>query len=337
MQAVDEADAKRRKRRRRRRRRDAPDRGGFAALLPQLLTTGNLAAGFLAIIKASNGEVLHASYAIFVAALFDILDGRAARMTGNESRFGAEYDSISDTVSFGVAPAVLAFHAGDFASLGWAGGVMAFVYTACASLRLARFNVQSGRYLYRFDGMPTPAGAGMVLSAVWFVKFLTERGMEFTIHPIVPAVGVVGLGLLMVSPIPYRSFKDLKLGHGFSGTVIPIIVLIVLLVEPDLNFFLVGIAYVLSGPAGMLWRWKTGQELLPAQSPEDLAAAEAVGPAPAKGRGGEATARSIWDELDPPAPQDDEGQGAATPRDAANVTSIADHWSSGGTRGEGGR
>jgi hypothetical protein len=169
------------------------------------------------------------------------------------------------------------------------------------------------------------------------VKFLTERGMEFTIHPIVPAVGVVGLGLLMVSPIPYRSFKDLKLGHGFSGTVIPIIVLIVLLVEPDLNFFLVGIAYVLSGPAGMLWRWKTGQELLPAQSPEDLAAAEAVGPAPAKGHGGEATARSIWDELDPPAPQDDEGQGAATPRDAANVTSLADHWSSGGTRGEGGR
>ena len=172
MQSLDEADSKRRRRRRRRRRRDDPDRVGFAALLPQLLTTGNLAAGFLAIIRASNGDVLGASYAIFVAALFDILDGRAARMTGNVSRFGAEYDSIADTVSFGVAPAVLAFHAGHIADLGWAGGVMTFVYTACASLRLARFNVQSGRYLYRFDGMPTPAGAGMVLSAVWFKDFL---------------------------------------------------------------------------------------------------------------------------------------------------------------------
>ncbi|MBK7947341.1 MAG: CDP-diacylglycerol--serine O-phosphatidyltransferase [Deltaproteobacteria bacterium] len=337
MQAVDEVDAKRRRRRRRRRRRDAPDRGGFAALLPQLLTTGNLAAGFLAIIKASNGEVLHASYAIFVAALFDILDGRAARMTGNESRFGAEYDSISDTVSFGVAPAVLAFHAGDFADLRWAGGVMAFVYTACASLRLARFNVQSGRYLYRFDGMPTPAGAGMVLSAVWFRDFLVGPNQELGLHPIVPALGVVFLGLLMVSPIPYRSFKDLKLGHGFSGTVIPVIVLIVLWIEPGLNFFLVGLAYVASGPAGMLWRWKTGQELLPAQSPEDLAAAEAVGPAPAKGRGGDPGGRSIWEELDPSSPRDDEGPDAATPRDATNVTSLADHLSSGGTRGEGGR
>ena len=124
---------KKRRRRRRRRRRDDPDRAGFAALLPQILTTGNLAAGFYAIVKASSGDVLIASYAIFVAALFDILDGRAARMTGNVSRFGAEYDSIADTVSFGVAPAVLAFYAGDFASLGWAGWVMAFTYTVAVT------------------------------------------------------------------------------------------------------------------------------------------------------------------------------------------------------------
>lgn len=353
MNAAEEADAKRRKRRRRRRRRDDPDRAGFAALLPQLLTTGNLAAGFFAIIKASNGEVLVASYAIFIAAVFDILDGRAARMTGNVSRFGAEYDSISDTVSFGVAPAVLAFHAGDFMDLRWAGWVMAFVYTACASLRLARFNVQSGRYEGRFDGMPTPAAAGMVLSTVWFKEFLVGSNQELGLPAIVPALGVVAMGLLMVSPIPYRSFKDLKLGKGFSGTVIPVILLIVLLVEPGLNFFLVGLAYVVSGPAGMFWRWRTGRELLPAKpSGHGEEGAPHGGAAPPASAGMAAPAaplatagvtppraRSIWDELDAEA-----AHGAAAAEAPAadragpdNVTSLADHWSSGGTRGEGGR
>lgn len=370
MNAAEEADAKRRKRRRRRRRRDDPDRAGFAALLPQLLTTGNLAAGFFAIIKASNGEVLAASYAIFVAAVFDILDGRAARMTGNVSRFGAEYDSISDTVSFGVAPAVLAFHAGAFAELRWAGWVMAFVYTACASLRLARFNVQSGRYEGRFDGMPTPAGAGMVLSSVWFGEFLKEAGHAVPWPPVLLALGIVAIGLLMVSPIPYRSFKDLRLGQGFSGTVIPVILLIVLLMEPELNFFLVGLAYVVSGPAGMLWRWRTGRELLPAKPSghaEYGILAGAAGRGGAAGAGGlgaahagaanpsagptDATfgmpsaaqlvppaapprARSIWDELDA------EGAFAAGDEDAGaadNVTSLAEYGATTGTRGEGGR
>ncbi|MEZ4278010.1 MAG: CDP-diacylglycerol--serine O-phosphatidyltransferase [Myxococcota bacterium] len=371
MNAAEEADAKRRKRRRRRRRRDDPDRAGFAALLPQLLTTGNLAAGFFAIIKASNGEVLVASYAIFIAAVFDILDGRAARMTGNVSRFGAEYDSISDTVSFGVAPAVLAFHAGDFVDLRWAGWVMAFVYTACASLRLARFNVQSGRYEGRFDGMPTPAAAGMVLSTVWFKDFLVGPNQELGLPAIIPAIGVVLIGLLMVSPIPYRSFKDLRLGQGFSGTVIPVILLIVLIVEPGLNFFLVGLAYVVSGPAGMLWRWRTGRELLPAKPPDygdggilsgaahrasGAGAGGVAGGAPggtAESASGptDATfgmpsaaqivppaepprARSIWDELDADgafAESDEDGQAAD------NVTSLAEYGATTGTRGEGGR
>lgn len=132
---------KRRGRRRRRRARDGSRT--FGSVLPSLLTTGNLAAGFFAIVKAGTGDPLVASYAIFLAGVFDILDGRAARMTGSESRFGAEYDSIADTVSFGVAPAVIAFHAGGLIDLRWAGWVLAFVYTACASLRLARFNVLS--------------------------------------------------------------------------------------------------------------------------------------------------------------------------------------------------
>jgi CDP-diacylglycerol--serine O-phosphatidyltransferase len=265
---AEEPASPRRRRRRRRRRPDDPDRRGFASLLPQLLTTANLAAGFFAIVKASSGDVLVASYAIFVAAVFDILDGRAARMTGNVSRFGAEYDSIADTVSFGVAPAILAFHAGDFMSLGWAGWVLAFTYTACASLRLARFNVTAGRYLGRFDGLPTPAGAGMVVSAVWFKNFLVGPEVGLGLPPIVPALAVMSLGLLMVSPIPYHSFKNVRLGKSYSATVIPVIVSILLIIEPGLNFFLIGLAYVISGPAGYVWRWRTGRVLEPTAEPD---------------------------------------------------------------------
>ena len=272
--------SRRRRRRRRRRTRSKPDRAGFSLLLPQLLTTANLAAGFYAIIKASGGDVVTASYAIFVAALFDMLDGRAARMTGNVSRFGAEYDSIADTVSFGVAPAVLAFHAGGISSLGWPGWVMTFAYTACASLRLARFNVSSGRYEGRFDGLPTPAGAGMIVSAVWFKNFLVGPDVGLGLPPILPAFGVMFLGLLMVSPIPYHSFKNLRFGQSYSATVIPVVVSIVLILEPGLNFFLVGLAYVVSGPAGYLWRWRTGRALNPIDG--DVSTAPSRGDTPSE-------------------------------------------------------
>ena len=280
----EEFDRTRPRRRRRRRRRLDPDRAGFSSLLPQLLTTANLAAGFYAIIKASGGDVVSASYAIFIAALFDILDGRAARMTGNVSRFGAEYDSIADTVSFGVAPAVLAFHAGGISTLGWPGWVMTFAYTACASLRLARFNVSSGRYQGRFDGLPTPAGAGMIVSAVWFKDFLVGPEIGLGLPPILPALGVMFLGLLMVSPIPYHSFKGLRFGQSYSATVIPVMLSIVLVLEPGLNFFLVGLAYVGSGPAGYLFRWRTGRELLRVDG-DDMPDSEADESGPAQTQG----------------------------------------------------
>jgi CDP-diacylglycerol--serine O-phosphatidyltransferase len=291
------------RRRRRRRRRSEQDRSGFASLLPQLLTTANLAAGFYAIIKASGGDVLTASYAIFFAALFDLLDGRAARMTGNVSRFGAEYDSIADTVSFGVAPAVIAFHAGGISSLGWAGWVMTFAYTACASLRLARFNVSSGRYQGRFDGLPTPAGAGLIVSAVWFKNFLVGPEVGLGLPPILPALGVMSLGLLMVSPIPYHSFKNLRFGQSYSSTVIPVMLSILLIIEPGLNFFLVGLAYVGSGPAGYLWRWRTGRALLP------------VEPTPTESAAGVPT------EPPPPPVQQATDSESGSP----NVTSLSDH------------
>lgn len=291
---AEEPEARPKRRRRRRRRADDPDRRGFASLLPQLLTTANLAAGFFAIVKASSGEVVIASYAIFIAAVFDILDGRAARMTGNVSRFGAEYDSIADTVSFGVAPAIVAFNAGDFLSLGWAGWVLAFSYTACASLRLARFNVKAGRFQGRFDGLPTPAGAGMIVSAVWFKNFLVGPEVGLGLPPILPAILVMGLGLLMVSPIPYHSFKNIRFGQSHSATVLPVIISILLIIEPGLNFFLVGLAYVVSGPVGLFWRWRTGRVLepmadtsLPGESPNVTPLAPVRGsPEQGEGAGG---------------------------------------------------
>lgn len=259
-------ETERRVRRRGRRRRGGRRRDGarvrtFGSVLPSLLTTGNLAAGFYAIVKSGAGDPLMASYAIFVAAIFDILDGRAARMTGSVSRFGAEYDSIADSVSFGVAPAVIAFHAGGFSDLRWAGWVMAFVYTACASLRLARFNVTSGRYRGRFDGLPSPAGAGMVISTVWFREFLRANDMAISVPAMLPALGLAGIGLLMVSPIPYHSFKEVDVRGSYGAIVVVVIVAIVLFLEPGLNFFLFGVAYVLSGPVAWYWRHRTGNAL----------------------------------------------------------------------------
>lgn len=263
VEAVESERKGRRRGRRRRGHRGPPGPGvrTFGSVLPSLLTTGNLAAGFYAIVKSGAGEPLLASYAIFIAGVFDILDGRAARLTGSESRFGAEYDSIADTVSFGVAPAVIAFHAGGFSDLRWAGWVMAFIYTACASLRLARFNVTSGRYLGRFDGLPTPAGAGMVVSTVWFSGFLVANDIDFSIPAMLPALGLAAIGLLMVSPIPYRSFKDVDVRGSYGAIVLVVIITIVLFLEPGLNFFLFGLTYVLSGPVSWYWRHRTGGSL----------------------------------------------------------------------------
>jgi CDP-diacylglycerol--serine O-phosphatidyltransferase len=258
--------AKRRRRRggRRRRRDHAPS---FGAMLPNLLTTGNLAAGFYAIVKASTGDPVFASYLIFVAGIFDILDGRAARLAGVESEFGQQYDSISDTVSFGVAPAVIAFHAGGFQDLRWAGWLLAFIYTTCASLRLARFNVSSGRYKGRFDGLPSPAAAGMVVSTVWFTGWLRGLGVDVDVPPIFGAVGVAMVGFAMVTPIPYHNMKGIKLGSSFGGIAFAIVLAIFVALEPGLNFFLIGLAYILSGPFELIWRKRTGRSL------EDLAVA----------------------------------------------------------------
>ncbi len=259
---------RRRGRRRRRGSRRSRPATGLAPLLPHILTTGNLAAGFYAIAKASTGDPVQASWAILLAGIFDVLDGRAARLTNSVSKFGMEYDSIADTVSFGVAPAMIAFHAGHFMELGWTGWVMAFLFTACASLRLARFNVTSGRYRGRFDGLPSPAAAGMVVSTVWFVTFLRDSGFHVNVPAMLPAIGVALIGLLMVSPIPYRSNKDLPKFGGYRSIVVAVVVFTALIAKPEVSFFIVGVVYVVSGPFELLYRYRTGN-ILERVTPED--------------------------------------------------------------------
>jgi CDP-diacylglycerol--serine O-phosphatidyltransferase len=248
----------RRRRRRRRERGEAP-RGLY--LLPHLITTANLAFGFFAIVQAFAGRHDLSALGIILAGVCDAIDGRVARLAKATSRFGVEYDSIADTVSFGVAPAMLAFSAGNLQVLGRPGWVMTFIFTVCAALRLARFNVSQGRYKGRFEGMPSPAAAGMVASTQWFVSFLRENGLQVHVPEVAVAGGVVLLGLLMVSPIPYRSGKELDLRHSYGTLVLVVIALLLIVQEPSVTLFAIGIAYVLSGPVEWLWRRGTGASL----------------------------------------------------------------------------
>ena len=255
-----------RRRRRRRRKRSGGESFRGMALLPHLFTTGNLAAGFYSIVRAAQGDVDQAALAIFVAGICDALDGRIARLTGATSRFGFEYDSIADTVSFGVAPAMVAWSAGSLHELGWTGWVLAFVYTACAALRLARFNVTPARYEGHFEGLPSPAGAGMIVSTVWFSGFMRESGIPLDPPAALAGLGAALLGLLMVSPIPYWSGKQLEIGRSYRTTVLMVIAFAVMLSKPSVTFFLFGLGYVASGPLEWWWRSRTGRDLVPAEA-----------------------------------------------------------------------
>jgi len=236
-----------------------PPRGLF--LLPHLLTTGNLFFGFYAIVQAFNDKPDLAALGIVLAAICDAFDGRLARLTRSTSRFGLEYDSIADTVSFGVAPAMLAFSAGGLQVLGRTGWVMAFLFTACAALRLARFNVAPSRYRGRFEGLPSPAGAGMVATTVWFVGFLREFGLEFSIPAGLIAAGTAIVGLLMVSAIPYRSFKEIDLRHSYGTVVLMVFAIALVINEPSVTLFVLSFVYCVSGPVEWVWRRYTGRAL----------------------------------------------------------------------------
>jgi CDP-diacylglycerol--serine O-phosphatidyltransferase len=248
--------------RRRRRRLHGGRRRGFY-LLPHLFTTGNLFFGFFSLVSSTTGKADLAALGIVIAGVFDALDGRVARLARTTSRFGFEYDSLADVVSFGVAPAMLAFHGGNLAELGRVGFVACFIFAVCAALRLARFNVTPSRYEGRFEGLPSPAAAGMVATTQWFVGFLREQGIAIDVPEFLVALGTVVLGLLMVSPIPYRSFKELDVRHSYWTLVTVVIVFAIIMAKPALTLFLLGLAYTTSGPGEWVWRWRTGQLLEP--------------------------------------------------------------------------
>ena len=186
-------------------------RGRGIYLLPNLFTTGGLFGGFFAIIAASQGRFEAACIAIFVAAILDGLDGRVARLTNTQSEFGVQYDSLADLVSFGMAPALVMYHWAlsamklDGTTLGKVGWLAAFLYAACAALRLARFNSQVGTVDKRwFIGLASPAAAGLMASFAWTCHEFGWSGEELRYGAL--AVTVVA-GLLMVSRIRYTSFK----------------------------------------------------------------------------------------------------------------------------------
>ena len=216
-------------------------------LLPNLLTTAGLFSGFFAVVSSMNGRFEAAAVAIFVAMIFDGLDGRVARMTNTQSDFGAEYDSMADMVSFGMAPALVAYNWGltELGKLGW---LAAFIYVAGAALRLARFNTQVGIADKRFfQGLASPAAAAVVSGLVWVGVEYDAVGTDYGL--IVAAV--TGLaGLLMVRNFKYNSFKEVN-WHGkvpFVGLLLVLLIFVVVATEPALVLFLVFALYALAGP-----------------------------------------------------------------------------------------
>jgi CDP-diacylglycerol--serine O-phosphatidyltransferase len=260
------------RRRRRRSERSGPPRG--LLLLPHLLTTAGLGFGFFAIVMAFAGRHDLSATAIVFAILCDVFDGRVARLAKSASKFGGEYDSIADTVSFGVAPAMLAVSAGNLQELGRAGWIMAFLYTVCAALRLARFNVSPSRYRGRFEGLPSPAAAGVIATSQLFVRYLRERGVTIEVPESLIAGATAVLGLLMVSSIPYRSFKEFDVRHSFLTLVFVIFAVALVVLEPAVSLFTIGIVYTLHGPIEWQWRRRSGRVLeestpaVPSETPQ---------------------------------------------------------------------
>ena len=220
-------------------------------LLPNLFTTAGLFAGFYAIVAAIRGDFESAAIAIFVAMVMDGLDGRIARMTNTQSAFGAEYDSLADMVSFGLAPA-LVIYLWALLEMGKVGWMVAFVYAACGALRLARFNTQIGvedkRY---FQGLPSPAAAACLAGWVW-------TGTNNHLDPILIIWIALPLtffcGILMVSTVRYNSFKDLDL-HGkvpFIVMLALVLIFAVIFIAPPTVLFTGFMIYALSGPVWTL-------------------------------------------------------------------------------------
>lgn len=215
-------------------------------LLPHIFTTLNLFCGFYALISVLNEEYWKASWAILLATAFDIFDGRIARFLGKTSKFGLEYDSLADLVSFGIAPGLLiySFSLKSFERIGWLAG---FLYTSCVALRLARFNVRSASLPFHFEGLPSPAG-GCILATL--VIFLLNLGISPVYKNWFILIFVYLLSYLLVSPIKYPNFKSFKIEkkQSFYLLVFFILALTVVASYPYLSLLSIFSFYVLLGP-----------------------------------------------------------------------------------------
>lgn len=223
-------------------------------ILPNLFTTGNLFCGFWAIISVFQEKFYYAAVAILLASVFDILDGKVARLSGATSKFGVQYDSLADLISFGVAPALLAFSWAlrPYGRFGW---LAAFLFVVCGALRLARFNVQSssGEVKY-FKGLPIPAAATMIALTILLYLRLIETGW---VKDIVILIMIYVLAFLMVSNIRYFSFKELDLARRkpFSFFIFIVLSMIVIVMEPVIVLFVSILLYTFSGPINMIRSW----------------------------------------------------------------------------------
>jgi CDP-diacylglycerol--serine O-phosphatidyltransferase len=227
-------------------------------LLPNIFTTAALFAGFYAIVLAMNQRFDNAAVAIFIAMILDTLDGRVARLTRTQSAFGAEYDSLSDMVCFGAAPALCIYEWGlkDLGRFGW---IAAFVYCAAAALRLARFNTNINVVDKRFfQGLPSPAAAALVAGFLWLVSD-NKIPVDDYGQPVAAFITLYA-GLSMVSNAPFYSFKTINLRRSVPFTVIFLIVLAFVLIsfDPPIVLFLLFVAYGLSGYVYWIWRKRRG-------------------------------------------------------------------------------
>lgn len=237
---------------------ELPRRRKGIYMLPNMITLGALFGGFYAVVMAMNNRYDLATIGIFAAMFLDAMDGRVARMTNTQSAFGEQMDSLSDMVSFGAAPALIAYE-WTLRGLGRWGWIAAFVYCACAALRLARFNVNTGvvdrRY---FQGLPSPAAAALVAGFIWL---MTEHG----ISPQDLAWPMFALtlyaGLTMVTNVPFYSFKDLSLKKSvpFASIVLVALGIAVINIHPPTVLFCLFVLYGLSGYAVYLWRKSKGR------------------------------------------------------------------------------
>ncbi|MGD8981204.1 MAG: CDP-diacylglycerol--serine O-phosphatidyltransferase [Desulfobacterales bacterium] len=225
-------------------------------ILPNIFTSLNLFFGFYAVIAVINGKFVAGAVAIIIGVLFDILDGKIARATNTTSKFGIEYDSLADLISFGLAPGLM-IYLWSLKPLGRIGWLAAFLFMACGALRLARFNSQVDVISSdHFVGLPIPAGASMVATVVLFCH---KFGIEGKINPILILVMMYILSFLMVSTIKYNSFKKPELFKkmNFNVLVSSILILIFIAAQPSVALFFLALTYVVSGPLISIKHYKT--------------------------------------------------------------------------------